>query len=70
MAICVTDALALLLAQFRMAGVDFLLGGGDQCIEQIVGLNTKALASRDLDVRLALVFFVTRRSPVPWRSAA
>ncbi len=39
-----------------MAGVDLGLGGGDEAVEQIVGLDAEALAAADLDVGLLLVF--------------
>ena len=43
--------------EIGVAGVDFGSGGGDQLVEQIVGLHAEALAARDLDVGTLLVLF-------------
>ena len=40
-----------------MAGVDLGFGGGDELVEQVVGLDAEAFAAADLDVGLLLVFF-------------
>ena len=47
------DAQALLLVEFGMPAVHFLLRRGDQRVEQIVGLHAESLAPRNLDVGLA-----------------
>ena len=41
-----------------MAAVDFLLGGGDQRIEQVIGLHAEAFAAGYLNVGLGAVFFL------------
>ena len=51
------DVAALRVVEFLVAGVDFLLRGGNQGIEQVVGLNAEALAAGDLNVRLGAIFF-------------
>ena len=56
MAICWLMRRRSCSSQFGMPAVDFLLRGGDQRIEQVVGLHAEALAARDLDVRLRAVF--------------
>src|SRR5580704_18089207 len=40
-----------------MAGVDFLFSGGDESVDQIVGLHTEAFAARDFYIRTGFVFF-------------
>ncbi len=40
-----------------MPAVDFLLGGSDQRVEQVIGLDTEPLTSRYLNVGLRAIFF-------------
>ena len=56
MAICSLMLAALGIVEFRMAAVDFVLCGSDQCIEQVVGLDAESLAAGNLDVRLSPIF--------------
>ena len=58
MAICVGDAGALGFVEFGMAAVDFLLGGGDQRVQQVVGLHAEAFAAGYLNVGLGAIFFL------------
>ena len=53
MAICSADVPALRVVEFLVAGVDFLLRGGNQRIEQIVSLDAETFAAGDLNVRLS-----------------
>ena len=39
-----------------MPAVHFLLRGGDQRVQQVVGLHAESLAAGDLDVGLGAVF--------------
>ena len=56
MAICSLMRARSCVVELGMAAVHFLLGGGDQRIEQIVGLDAEPFAARDLNVRLGAVF--------------
>ena len=40
-----------------MARIDLSLGGGDETVEQVVGLDAEALATADFDVGLFLILF-------------
>ncbi len=51
------DARALGLLEARMPAVHFLLRGGDQSIDQVIGLNAEAAPPGDLDVGLDPVVF-------------
>jgi hypothetical protein len=39
-----------------VAGVDFALGGGDEFVDQVVGLDAEPFASGDFDVGAGAVF--------------
>ena len=50
MAICVAIVLAFCFVAAGLARVDFGARGGDELVEQVVGLDAEALAAADLDV--------------------
>ena len=40
-----------------MTGIDFLFGGYNQRVDQVIGFHPEALASGNLDIRPGLIFF-------------
>ena len=47
------DGEAFGFVDLRVAGVDFGFGGGDELVEEVVGLDAEAFAAADFDVGLA-----------------
>ena len=53
-----------------LARVHFGARGGDELVDQVVGLDAEAFAAADFDVGFFLVLFGNARSQAPRRSAA
>ncbi len=50
MAICVAMVSAFGVVELGMAGVHLGLGGGDELIDEVIGLDAEAFAAADFDV--------------------